>query len=257
MSKLVNETKYLNQKTNLSDFTFLIPLRIDSNERTENVNTVIEFILHYFHTSIIIVEGGFERKYFPSKNLSNLRYEFFHDTKSYFHKTKYIAKLIEFSETKFIVVWDTDVLAATNQIVDSVKVIREGKASLSLPYDGRVFICDSSLSNLYKSYHDLTILSKLSSSLQLMYGYHSTGGAFFADKVEYLSAGGENQNFLGWGPEDVERIKRMEVKGISIHYSDGPLFHLWHPRGQTSWYDNSLIEIQNRKELIETCKRIL
>jgi hypothetical protein len=58
----------------------------------------------------------------------------------------------------------------------------------------------------------------------------------------------------GWGPEYAERLKRLEIMNLSIHNIEGPLFHLWHPRGKTSWYTNNKIEIQNRREFIETCR---
>jgi predicted glycosyltransferase involved in capsule biosynthesis len=58
-----------------------------------------------------------------------------------------------------------------------------------------------------------------------MYGYCSKGGAFLADRNKYLEAGGENENFLGWGPEDFERVKRMEILHQTVHFAKGPLFH--------------------------------
>jgi predicted glycosyltransferase involved in capsule biosynthesis len=69
-----------------------------------------------------------------------------------------------------------------------------------------------------------------------------------------LKSSGENENFRGWGPEDVERVKRMEILNYKVHFADGPMFHLWHPKGKTSWYIDKSAEIQNRREFIETCK---
>jgi len=63
------------------------------------------------------------------------------------------------------------------------------------------------------------------------------------------------RTFMAGGPEDVDRVKRMEVLNLPVYFSDGPLFHLWLPRGKTSWYANRSIEIKNRREFIETCKR--
>jgi len=88
-----------------------------------------------------------------------------------------------------------------------------------------------------------------------MYGYHSSGGAFLTNKEKYLKTGGENEKFHGWGPEDAERVKRLEIMNLPIHYSEGPLFHMWHPRGKTSWYYSADNERQNRKEFLNTCKK--
>jgi hypothetical protein len=44
------------RKTDLTDFTFLMPLRIDSEKRRENADTSISFILRHFDTTVIVVE---------------------------------------------------------------------------------------------------------------------------------------------------------------------------------------------------------
>jgi len=241
-------------KTDLSDFTFLMPLRIDSEKRKENADTSIGFILRHFETTFIVVEGDETKKYFPDFQTGNLRYDFIQDKNLFFHKTKYINRLIELAATRFIAVWDADVIVPVNQTIESARILRMGKTIMSIPYDGRVCVCDQYLSELFEKVPKIEILLKLGSSLPLMYGYHSTGGAFMADQKEYLEAGGENENFHGWGPEDVERVKRMEVLNLPVHFSNGPLFHLWHLRGKTSWYIDKTNEIQNRRELINTCK---
>jgi predicted glycosyltransferase involved in capsule biosynthesis len=126
---------------------------------------------------------------------------------------------------------------------------------MSIPYDGRVFVCDKYLSDFFKQDPKIEILLKLAPALPLMYGFHSTGGAFLANRVKYLNAGGENENFHGWGPEDVERVKRLEVLNLPVHFADGPFFHLWHPRGKTSCYSDKSVETQNRREFIKTCRK--
>jgi predicted glycosyltransferase involved in capsule biosynthesis len=65
----------------------------------------------------------------------------------------------------------------------------------------------------------------------------------------------ENENFYGWGVEDDERVKRMEVLGFSINRVQGPMFHLWHPRGKNSWYASKEAELRNSQEFLNTCKR--
>jgi hypothetical protein len=241
-------------KTDLTDFTFLMPLRIDSEYRKENADTSIGFILRHFETTFIVVEGDTDRSYYPDFKASNFRYEFMEDKNEFFHKTKYINRLITLADTQYIAVWDADAIVPPEQVSESVELLRKGDAIMSIPYDGRVFVCDKYLSDLFKQDPKIEILLKLAPALPLMYGFHSTGGAFLANRVKYLNAGGENENFFGWGPEDVERVKRMEILNYKVHLADGPMFHLWHPKGKTSWYIDKSAEIQNRREFIETCK---
>ena len=86
-----------------------------------------------------------------------------------------------------------------------------------------------------------------------MHGPHSVGGAFLVNRKVYLEAGGENECFYGWGPEDAERVKRMEVLGLPVCRANGSLFHLYHPRGKNSWYQNKEIEKRNRLEFLKVC----
>jgi hypothetical protein len=241
-------------KTDLTDFTFLIPLRIDSAERKANAETVIKFILKYFDTLLIVLECDSNRKFYLPQKRDNLQYEFIRDHNIYFYKTKYINQLITLTKTPFIAVWDTDSILPSEQVIFTANELRKEREGIGIPYDGRVYKCDESLSYLFKQTPDINILLKLSSSLPLMYGYHSQGGAFLTSRESYIEQGGENENFKSWGPEDSERIKRFEVLNLPVRYTEGPLFHLWHPRGLNSWYTSREEEMANRKEFIKTCQ---
>ena len=64
----------------------------------------------------------------------------------------------------------------------------------------------------------------------------------------------ENENFYGWGPEDIERVKRWEILGYRIKRIEGSLFHLHHPRLKNSWYASNILELKNKQELINICR---
>ena len=66
--------------------------------------------------------------------------------------------------------------------------------------------------------------------MKTLYGMRFVGGGFIANKEKYFSAGKENENFYGWGPEDGERFVRWHRNNYTIHRSKGPMFHLYHPR---------------------------
>ena len=66
-------------KTDLTDFTFLMPLRIDSEKRRENADTSISFILRHFDTTVIVVEGDRSKKYYPDLQTKNFLYDFIDD----------------------------------------------------------------------------------------------------------------------------------------------------------------------------------
>ena len=82
---------------------------------------------------------------------------------------------------------------------------------------------------------------------------HSVGGAFFVNKECYQDIGGENEHFIGWGPEDIERVKRCEILGYPVFRTKGPLFHLYHPRNINSYYGSDELELKNRQEFLRIC----
>lgn len=249
-----NLSTILTCKHNLTDLTFLVPLRIESVFREENINTSINYLLRHFNSRIIVLEADKEQKYYPRFKSKLLQYKFIQDNSEIYRKTRWINQLINMADTAYVAVWDVDAIAPPEQVVESVINLRSGKYAMSFPYDGKFYACDKITSDIYKKIPDIKVLTKRIPVMRLVYSYHCIGGAFLINKQKYLLAGGENENFIGWGPEDFEHVKRMEILDLGVHYTKGPLFHLWHPRGKNSWYANRDIEIHNRKELLRTCK---
>lgn len=243
-------------RTYLKDVTFVVPLRIDSSERKENIDTLIRYTFNHFETNFIVLEADSGRKYYPEYNPAGFRYEFIADENEVFHRTKLINRLMSIATTPYVAVWDADAIAPPGQILESVQKIRTEEAVMSLPYDGRFYSSDKVSCDLFKRYLDIEVLLKRIPVIRLMHGYHSVGGAYIVNKEIYLNAGGENENFFGWGPEDTERVKRLEILDLPIYYSPGVLFHLWHPVGKNSWFANSNLERKNRSVLLSTCTSI-
>ena len=243
-------------KTDLSDVTFVVPLRIDSPERKANIDTLIKYTFRNFRTKIIILEADSERRYFPETDQEGFQYEFIEDKDEVFHRTLWINRLINLSDTPIVGIWDADAIAPVDQISDAVGRIRSGEAMLCFPYDGRFYSCDKLTSDLFRKHLNIEIPGKRVPVMNLMHGYHSVGGAFFVNKNKYLAAGGENESIYGWGPEDTERVKRLEISGMPVYYSSGNLYHIWHPMGKNSWFASSELELNNRNELQKTCRTI-
>lgn len=72
--------------------------------------------------------------------------------------------------------------------------------------------------------------------------------------MAYIEAGGDNEKFTGWGPEDLERFKRWEVRGYRVHRTEGAIFHLHHHRGANSGYFNQELYRTTVRALLETCR---
>lgn len=237
-------------RTNLTDVTFLIPVRIDSEERFENLNLVLEFLKANFKTTIKVLEADA----FPYFNNDNVDYKtFVVDDNPIFHRTKYLNQLTKSSTTPYLAIWDTDVILEPQQIVNSVELLRKQEAEMVFPYDGNFYKIPQMIKSIYRDKTDITVFSDNRSKFLRMFGHFSVGGAFIVNRQAYMEAGMENEKFYGWGPEDIERVKRWEILGYRIRFIDGPLFHLYHKRKLNSWHASRDIELENRLELLKIC----
>jgi predicted glycosyltransferase involved in capsule biosynthesis len=242
-------------KFDLSDVSFLIPARIDSRERWENLDAVIKYISNNFDTCIYVLEADCDQKIQPDEINAKFSYHFVYDSSAVYHKTRYVNMLLRLANSTYAVVWDADVIAHPDLVLSGICKLREQKSFLVIPYDGRVFSAGALLSSIFKQNLDLNILNESIAMMHLMYGYYSTGGAFLINREQYLEIGGDNENIIGWGPEDMERVRRLEVLGLDVCYEEGKaLYHLWHPRKSNSWYANPQTELKNRQEFLRTCR---
>jgi glycosyltransferase involved in cell wall biosynthesis len=236
-----------------NELTIVIPVRIDCRERKENLDTVIHCFLNETSAKIIVLEADKEQLYnYPISN-KRLLIHFVKDDDPVFHRTRYLNQLLKMSETNIVGIWDTDVILKTKQIIDAVKAVKSG-ATLCYPYDGRFVFLNQNQSEQAKQ-DVISFLSEHSETeLQPFLERPSAGGAFVVNRQRYIQSGGENENFYGWGPEDTERLKRMEILEEPVNRIKGELFHLYHPRGINSIPMSSDLEKNNTRELINICQ---
>lgn len=250
------KTNTLIQKHNIKmeeRTTFIIPVRIDSHQRELNLDFLLERLSSIENINIFICEADLEPLYKVKKEYDNVSYFFYQDPSPVFHRTKYLNIMIKKSMNEIVAIWDTDAFVLNSQINKAINEIRIGNAVMSFPYDGHFYMLSPEDSNACIQTGSFDFLHDKLDQLFLPHGPHSVGGAFIINKHMYLEAGGENENFYGWGPEDVERVMRMEILGLPITYTKGPLFHLYHPRMKNSKFTNDKLEIRNRSEYLKIC----
>lgn len=239
-------------KADLSDVTFLMILRIDSRDHIENANTVIRFLTRHFHTTIKILEADSTKQYFPDQQPEGVHYEFVEDNDKILHRNRWINRLIKTVSTPYFALWNADVIAPKEQVIEAINILRSGEVIISLPHDGRFYYCDSMISDLFRSTMCIDFLQKHIPVFELIDGFNSLRGAYFANKIKYLATGIENENIFSLEVEDAERIKRMEVNGLSIFHSNGPMFNLWHSQKSFNKFESIENELNNRKEFLKT-----
>lgn len=230
--------------------TFVIPVRIDSSERRENLDVVLDQLSKRKRSKIIVLEADSDSKYRVPENYPNVTYRFVKDDNPIFYRTKYLNELLGEADTSIVGIWDTDVILPDNQIDYSIADIQSGKAVMSIPYDGHCYYCSMEDSFVFRDNRLIHFLEEKEHSECYI---HSVGGAFLVHKDRYLKAGGENEHFYGWGMEDMERVKRMEIVGLPVSRAGGALYHLFHYRYENSRFYSSRLEEESREEFLKVC----
>lgn len=232
-------------KKNLDNVTFIIPIRIDSQDRIDNINLTADYILSNYDTTVMIYEYDTEKKYDAIND--NIKYKFVYDDKKFFHRTKVLNDMIDDSTTDVVVNYDADVLLPSTAYENSYMMIQSGADEFVYPYDGRFMSLD-------REYH-WQIKEKGYKIENMNIDYitkvvhpNSVGGAFMALKDAYIRCGKENENFRAWGYEDNERYNRIsKLIGRDIARVNTPLIHLEHWRGPDSSFNNPYID-ESREE---------
>lgn len=223
------------EKVNLDDVTFLMPIRIDSIVRMENIIIVVDYLLSHFSTSIIVLHADHYDNCILKRELgNNVKYIFKEDHDNVFHRTRYINEMVRLATTPYVAVWDVDVIVPSNQIENAMLKLREG---YEVVYPFKHFLDTSSvIRELYLTTRDQDVLIRNCEKMKMIYGSSVKGGAFIINKSSYNKAGLENELFYGWGPEDGERYERWRQLEYKVDICEGYLFHLTHERGMNSGF---------------------
>lgn len=240
-------------KLDLTDVTFIIPVRIDSVVRLENLLLTIRNLESNFVTHIEIIEASrYNNGLIKSLISKNICYRFIEDKDPIFHRTKYINIACSKIETSIMGVWDADVIFWPEQIIEAVENIRLEQCDVAYPYDGSFWDTSDILRNYYYTNRNINFLLENTSKMKLLYSSHrgAVGGAFLASTKKYQEGGMENEDFYGWGPEDGERYSRWKGLNFRIFRSQGCLLHLSHPRDINGGVEVPTFGIMKKREAL-------
>ncbi|MDR8393836.1 galactosyltransferase-related protein [Aliifodinibius sp. S!AR15-10] len=241
----------MSDKTNLQDVTFLIPVRIESMDRLENVLMVTEYLDANFDTNIHLLEAdSCDNSILKAVVPDSVTVTFVEDHDPIFHRTKYINELVRKSSTPYLAIWDTDVIAPPGQVVKSVQQLRKEEADFVYPYTDNFFDTSKIVRELFLNTRDMNVLLENTGKMEKLYLPKPVGGAFLVNKKSYIESGIENEHFYGWGREDGERLNRWKILGYEHNRISGPLFHLTHDRGINSkFHTDGQIKIKHNEVL--------
>lgn len=239
-------------KVDLMDCTFTIPVSYDHKDREDNLRLTLDQLGRDFVTNVLIQEQSGRLMKFEGFRSSKNVIGVLHFKSKVFHRTKMLNEMAREAKTPYVSNWDADVLVAPMQIVYTMMALRDGKSQMVFPYDGifarmernpwynRVVSQDIGVARATK-FHGMTE------------GFISVGGAVFFNREYFLKRGGENERFISYGAEDLERVERFKKMGAAIHRVRGPLFHINHFVGPDSCKENPFFAA-NEREYKRICK---
>lgn len=259
----------MNSRFDLTEATFIIPIRIESQDRLRNVITTTAFLLENFDTNIIIKEVDsesiFQRDALPILNDIlevdvNVNHIFEKSDAPLFHRQKVLNEMIMEADTEIVVNYDCDVLLPLDSYHEAYQSILHHTHDIIYPYgqgmyQKQVFVTDEIVSQFLQTgnFEHLEKYSNLHTS--------DAGWVQFFNRQVYIDGGMENENFKAYAPEDKERFYRFVTLGYNIGRINDYVYHLEHSRGENSWFNNphmvsnmeewEKIQQMNREQLLE------
>ena len=227
-------------KNDLKNTTFIVPLRIDTGDRLRNVILSTSYLLHHFDTTVMIKEVDSERR-FESFALpiierlvdtSNLVHIFEEDTRTddAFHRTKVLNDMVMESTTDIVVNYDTDLILPPSSYINAVQMLKreydvvypfrfgnhaERKVNLGFTIETQEDMDDFEncefVSNFLNNDFDHECFDDRFFYYQSQFGegYGEYGMVQFFKKRVYIDGYLENEGFIAYAPEDVERHHRL------------------------------------------------
>lgn len=241
----------------IRDLTIVMSVRIDSESRLNNVYTTLKYYRKHISVPIIVVEADTEShlRNMIEIEFPNIEYVFIKDDAPILHRTHYMNEGFRRVKTLNAANIDADIILPIPQLIKANRILLHENAIMVIPYDGRCVDLNEDLSRHFREKVDCNLFSDYSNE-KFMFGHWSVGGAYLVHVKRYQKMGWENENFLGWGPEDVERVHRLDILGFKPLKIDGIIYHLYHPRGINSSDRDLKTAYSTKKEYCKICSML-
>lgn len=235
----------------LNDLTIIIPVKIESIDRYNNLKTVLGYINHHFKTNVKIIEESSDKSKIDFlddfKNLT-IDYKFYCVPESVpYHRTKYLNEMIFSTKTKVVSNYDSDVFFPVETYVNVVNSILNNESDFIYPYlrgDGqkKLFYSNWQESSFkewvyypmiqFLKNFDISVFNDDDENIKI--DITDVGHSLFANTDKYKEAFAENEDFISYGPEDKERAHRFETLGYRINWYHDYVYHIEHSRTNDS-----------------------
>lgn len=232
----------------MKEISFVIGLKIDSEDRYNNLKISVDNLRYNFPESEIIISELDEESKIDIK-LRGIKHIFV-KTSEFFNRQRAVNYGISGSKRKVVAHYDADIILNKNTVERCVSLILNDEIDVIYPHNGHFY-------DIPKQYHkkineDKSLESVNKEQCKLL-STQNVGGVVFFNREVYWKGGGANEKFLGVGYEDNEIFERFTKLKYRIGRINTPVFHLTHERKETS-FDHNPYNEQNKKEYIKVHK---
>tara|TARA_B100001093_G_scaffold319895_1_gene305171 strand:+ start:421 stop:1290 length:870 start_codon:yes stop_codon:yes gene_type:complete len=260
------------KRFDLTKTTFIIPLRIETDDRMRNIITTLIYLTRNFDTKVIVKEVDKESVYLRDVKplleqalepdmLACIHHVFEKSDDFTFHRTKILNDMLWMVDTPVVANYDSDILLPLETYINATNMISKGwvhpDAEGAQPvkviypygigdYQFQCHVGDNEVTNFINSGFNFEYFNGHMRQWDAKYGFCQ-----FFDTEEYKKLGGENENFIAYGYEDDERHFRFNLLS-SVGRIHEYVYHLEHGRTKNSWFNNPHCE--DNKKLWEKLK---
>jgi predicted glycosyltransferase involved in capsule biosynthesis len=231
----------------MKDLTFLLPCRIESEDRLKNVITSVTYLLKNFPESKVIIKEVDTHSHFKFRALpvikkyvavDNLTHIFEENDDKFFHKTRILNDLLVASETEIVYNHDVDIVLPKSSYEIAYAYIKDGTADAVYPfgcgvYQWAVNYSENTFNQFLDSNFDFSVLEESKFRVASSIGW----GQMIKRQTE-IEIGFWNENFISWGAEDCEFYYRLNAFGRKVGRVNRDVYHFEHGRTFNSHYHN-------------------
>ena len=231
----------------MNNITYIMPTRIESNDRLRNIVTSVSYLLANFPQAKVIVKEGDKQSVFQEHALptiqnivdtKNLHHIFEQSDDDLFHKTRILNDLILEADTDVVASHDVDVVYPVSSHETAYNAVLNGDCDVVYPYGCGVY--------QYQVDYPVEVFENfLQSGFDIEKIMHNCrtesstiGWTQFYNRKKVIEGYMWNEVFLSWGAEDCEFYYRFNSLGYNVGRVDGPIWHFEHARTHNSHYHN-------------------
>lgn len=239
----------------LNEITFITFVRIDNEERADNLRAMYNFYRNtcenYQH---IFVEDDTECKVPSLLDVTPDDVCIFTKSTDEWRKCEGYNKAIKLAKTNILNLIDTDIIIRPEHLLETADLLKSNNnTALIYPFNGMFLCAEKPLKDRFcKELSYDTLYNELPNSLKRFESSHkhsredlqrllnsrhgdihvghltSKGGCVMARRDNLVRCNGYNPNFVGWGFEDDEMPYRAGKLGFGVGMLPGPEKVCWH-----------------------------